>query len=79
MAKIILQKDIIYYFKYREFSAMFTINEHISDNSQWSVERFFGHTVTCTASGLREAVTHALAPLGTFHFFGARIWAPMGV
>ena len=31
--KIIMQKDIIYYFKYREFSGIFTINDHISDNS----------------------------------------------
>ena len=27
------QKDIIYYSKYREFSGIFTINDHISDNS----------------------------------------------
>ena len=31
--KSILQKDVIYYFKYREFSGIFTINDHISDNS----------------------------------------------
>ena len=31
--KSIIQKDIIYYFKYREFSGIFTINDHISDNS----------------------------------------------
>ena len=32
--KSILQKDkIIYYFKYREFSGIFTINDHIFDNS----------------------------------------------
>ena len=30
--KIVLQKDI-HYFKYREFSGIFTINDHISDNS----------------------------------------------
>ena len=29
----ILQKDIIYYFKYRGFSGIFTINDHISDQS----------------------------------------------
>ena len=28
-----LQKDIAYYFKYREFSGIFTVNDHISDNS----------------------------------------------
>ena len=33
LAKNILQKDIIYYFKYRELSGIFTINYHISDNS----------------------------------------------
>ena len=33
LAKNILQKDIIYYFKYRELSGVFTINYHISDNS----------------------------------------------
>ena len=33
LAKSIIQKDIIYYFKYREFSGIFTINDHISDNS----------------------------------------------
>ena len=26
------------------------------------IQRFFGHTVTCKSNGLREAVTHALAP-----------------
>ena len=31
--KSILQKDITYYSKYREFSGIFTINDHISDNS----------------------------------------------
>ena len=31
--KSIIQKDIIYYFKYREFSGIFAINDHISDNS----------------------------------------------
>ena len=30
--KSIFQKDIIYYFKYREFSGRFTINNQISDN-----------------------------------------------
>ena len=29
----ILQKDITYYFKYRAFSGIFAINDHISDNS----------------------------------------------
>ena len=29
----ILQKGITYYFEYREFSGIFTINDHISDNS----------------------------------------------
>ena len=29
----VFQKYIIYYFKYREFSGIFTINDHISDNS----------------------------------------------
>ena len=34
MAKIyILQKDITYYFKQREFSDIFTKNDHTSDNS----------------------------------------------
>ena len=34
MAKIyILQKDITYYFKHREFSDIFTKNDHTSDNS----------------------------------------------
>ena len=32
MAKNILQDDIIYYFKYREFT-IFTVDDHISDNS----------------------------------------------
>ena len=32
LRKIVLQKDI-HYFKYREFSGIFTINDHISDNS----------------------------------------------
>ena len=31
--KCILQKDKIYYFKYREFSDIFTINNHIFDKS----------------------------------------------
>ena len=31
--KIILQKDKIYYFKYRYFYGIFTINNCISDNS----------------------------------------------
>ena len=31
--KSTLQKDIIYNSKYREFSGIFTINDHISDNS----------------------------------------------
>ena len=31
--KSTLQKDITYYSKYREFSGIFTINDHISDNS----------------------------------------------
>ena len=31
--KSMLQKNIIYYFKYQEFSGIFTINDHISDNS----------------------------------------------
>ena len=31
--KSILQKDITYYFKHREFSGIFTVNNHISDNS----------------------------------------------
>ena len=31
--KSILQKDITYYFKYREFSGIFTIHDHISENS----------------------------------------------
>ena len=29
----ILQRDIIDYFKYQEFSSIFTIKDHISDNS----------------------------------------------
>ena len=33
LARNILQKDIIYYFKYWGFSGIFTINDHISDNS----------------------------------------------
>ena len=33
LAKSILQKDITYCFKYREFSGIFTVNYHISDNS----------------------------------------------
>ena len=33
MTKNTLQRDITYYFKYREFSGIFTINDHISDNS----------------------------------------------
>ena len=32
-AKSILQKDKIYCFKYREFYNIFTINNHIFDNS----------------------------------------------
>ena len=32
LAKNILQDDIIYYFKYREFT-IFTVDDHISDNS----------------------------------------------
>ena len=31
--KSMLHKDITYYFKYREFSGIFTVNDHISDNS----------------------------------------------
>ena len=31
--KSILQKDMSYYFKYREFLGIFTINDNISDNS----------------------------------------------
>ena len=31
--KSLLQKDKMYYFKYREFSGIFTINDHTSDNS----------------------------------------------
>ena len=31
--KSILQKDITYYFKYWEFSGIFTIHDHISENS----------------------------------------------
>ena len=31
--KSTLQKDKTYYSKYREFSGIFTINDHISDNS----------------------------------------------
>ena len=33
LTKNTLQRDIIYYFKYREFSGIFTIIDHISDNS----------------------------------------------
>ena len=33
LVKNIFQKDITYYSKYREFSGMCTINDHISDNS----------------------------------------------
>ena len=33
LAKNILQKDIIYYSKYRESSGIFTVNDHVSDNS----------------------------------------------
>ena len=29
----IVLKDITYYFKYREFSGIFTINDHVSANS----------------------------------------------
>ena len=29
---------------------------------QWRIQRFFGHTVTCKTSGLREAATHIVAP-----------------
>ena len=31
--KKLLQKDRTHYFKYREFSGIFTINDHISDTS----------------------------------------------
>ena len=31
--KSILQKDIIYYLKYRELSSIFTITDHMSDDS----------------------------------------------
>ena len=33
LARKILKKNIIYYFKYVEFSGIFTINDRISDNS----------------------------------------------
>ena len=33
LTKNTLQRDIIHYFKYREFSGIFTIIDHISDNS----------------------------------------------
>ena len=29
---------------------------------QWHIHRFYGHTVTCKISDLREAITHAVAP-----------------
>ena len=33
LAKNIFQKDITYYSKYQEFSGIFKMNDHISDNS----------------------------------------------
>ena len=46
--KSILQKDIIYYFKYWELWGIFTKNDHISDNSiQINIEFTFTVCISC--------------------------------